>query len=209
MQETRQHLKSNAATTSVIATKCKKAVVLAEHVGKDYFFFYRKESPFSNFHPACFWDENGTKFFCSEQYMMYSKAALFGDEEMKAKILQEQESPRKCKKYGRMVANFDDGVWKENAQTFVEKACYLKFSQNQHLQRTLLQTGNRELLEAAPGDRRWGIGYSEAKALVVSREKWGQNWLGKALMRVRSRIRAEQRELEWSIRTTSEDICGF
>ena len=44
--------------------------------------------------------------------------------------------------------------------------------------------------EASSFDRIWGIGY-EASNAEANKDHWGQNLLGKALMRVRDRIRAE------------------
>lgn len=58
------------------------------------------------------------------------------------------------------------------------------------LAKKLLETGERELVEASPYDRVWGIGYGAADA-EDSREFWGENLLGKALMRVRDRLRGE------------------
>ena len=55
----------------------------------------------------------------------------------------------------------------------------------------LLETGDRLLVEASPNDRIWGVGYSAANA-EANRGNWGGNLLGKALMRVRDRLRAEE-----------------
>lgn len=73
----------------------------------------------------------------------------------------------------------------------VEEGNYMKFTQNENLKKLLLDTGERELVEASRFDRVWGIGYSAANALYVEKEEWGQNLLGKALMRVRERTREE------------------
>lgn len=40
-----------------------------------FHFFYETASPFSNFHPCSFDDDNGITFDCSEKYMMYQKAS--------------------------------------------------------------------------------------------------------------------------------------
>lgn len=45
-------------------------------------------------------------------------------------------------------------------------------------------------LKASPFDRIWGVGYGAANA-EPNRGNWGGNLLGKALMRVRDRLRAE------------------
>lgn len=58
------------------------------------------------------------------------------------------------------------------------------------LRKWLLGTGERELVEASPMDRIWGIGFAEMDA-GANRHRWGQNLLGKALMEVRRRLREE------------------
>jgi ribA/ribD-fused uncharacterized protein len=72
----------------------------------------------------------------------------------------------------------------------------LKFSVSEDaaaLRALLLATGERELVEAAPGDRVWGIGFAEREA-GARREAWGENLLGKALMDVRARLRRGEGE---------------
>jgi len=55
------------------------------------------------------------------------------------------------------------------------------------LKSMLMRTGDRELVEASPMDRIWGVGFGEKNA-ESQRERWGLNLLGKALMEARSRI---------------------
>lgn len=55
----------------------------------------------------------------------------------------------------------------------------------------LMATGERELAEASPFDKVWGIGLKAEDALRVSRAQWGGNLLGKALMQVRSQLKLE------------------
>ncbi|KAF1349652.1 hypothetical protein BDV97DRAFT_369189 [Delphinella strobiligena] len=59
----------------------------------------------------------------------------------------------------------------------------------------LLATGTRELVEASRFDRVWGIGFDALLAASTPREKWGENLLGEALMRVRERIRGEMEDV--------------
>ncbi|KAI0538032.1 hypothetical protein GGR58DRAFT_513404 [Xylaria digitata] len=54
----------------------------------------------------------------------------------------------------------------------------------------LLATGTRELVEASPYDRIWGVGCA-AKGAESRRHKWGLNLLGKCLMEVREQFRKE------------------
>ena len=76
----------------------------------------------------------------------------------------------------------------------VEEGNWWKFtncSDQPQLKRRLLETGDRELVEASPTDTIWGVGF-DAQNAEFHREDWGQNLLGKAIMAVRKRIREEQ-----------------
>lgn len=61
----------------------------------------------------------------------------------------------------------------------------------ENLREWLFATGARELVEASPLDRVWGIGFTEKNA-GANRHRWGENLLGKALMVVRERLRKEE-----------------
>jgi len=67
-----------------------------------FLFFWRTESPFSQWHESRFTHRDET-FFTAEQWMMAGKARLFGDEEVRAKILATRD-PRQQKALGRTVA---------------------------------------------------------------------------------------------------------
>lgn len=109
-----------------------------------------------------------------------------GDDEVAMKILA-ATTPAAAKKLGREVRDFDQGVWDQNCEGVVERGNLLKFSQDKRLKEVLLGTGNREIVEASPNDRVWGIGFNSEEA--VGREgAWGENKLGKALMKVRMEL---------------------
>jgi len=61
------------------------------------------------------------------------------------------------------------------------------------LRERLLATGEREIVEASPMDKIWGIGFGWKNA-EKRRAHWGLNLLGKALMKARDRLRAEAEE---------------
>lgn len=114
---------------------------------------------------------------------MYQKALLFNDFEVAEQILNETDV-RKIKALGRKVKNFNNELWDIHKENFMYNACYAKFSQNDKLKDFLLSTGNREIVEASPVDNIWGIGFSSDNAME-NVDKWGQNLLGKVLMKVR------------------------
>ncbi|KAJ5697897.1 hypothetical protein N7488_011581 [Penicillium malachiteum] len=143
--------------------------------------------------PSSFsWDHDGVRFTYAnaEQYMMHRKALLFAGADHP--ITQEIQKgwkvhPRSLRDLGRKIPNFSDDAWEENRFDIVVEGSYLKFSQNEDLKQKLLATGIRELVEASPRDRIWGVGFG-AKNAGSMREEWGLNLLGQALMKARERI---------------------
>jgi ribA/ribD-fused uncharacterized protein len=109
--------------------------------------------------------------------MMYQKAILFKDEAIAAKILV-TIAPKEQKSLGRQVSDFDNGVWLKNRERIVQDGSYYKFAKSllkgEDLKAQLLETRDRELVEASPMDKIWGIGYGEKNAPKM-REKWGLN----------------------------------
>lgn len=147
-------------------------------------FFWRTQSPFSQWHPARFVID-GVEFNCAEQYMMYGKAKLFADEEMALKILK-SKTPIQQKALGRKVKHFDEKIWEGNCRKIVYEGNYAKFTQNEELKRILIGTKGTTLVEASPTDRIWGVGLSEEDPRIQDRKRWrGKNWLGEILTQVR------------------------
>ena len=152
-------------------------------------FFFRPEAPFSQWHPARF-ELDGHVFSCAEQYMMYGKALLFGDNEIAAQIL-EAVSPRQHKALGRKVQNFSEPAWKARREQIVADGNRAKFTQNPELRQALLETAGTELVEASPFDRIWGIGLAASDPRAEDPSKWrGQNLLGKILTQLRDELLA-------------------
>jgi ribA/ribD-fused uncharacterized protein len=152
-------------------------------------FFYRTESPFSQWHPADF-EIGGVQYNCAEQYMMYRKAVLFGDQETAGKILTAL-TPREQKELGRRVRGFDKNQWEAQCRQFVYEANYAKFTQNPLLLETLLATKGTTLVEASPTDRIWGVGLEENDPRIKNRATWrGTNWLGEILTKLREDLLA-------------------
>ena len=143
-------------------------------------YFWRTESPYSQFHPATFSIED-TKYSCAEQFMMSSKARIFDDPKSLASIMN-TKVPAVMKKLGRGVENFDPDIWKMCCRQFVQEGNIAKFSQSAILLEELLSTGDRYLAEASPMDKIWGIGMAENNPLAKNPNNWkGTNWLGEAV----------------------------
>lgn len=130
-----------------------------------------------------------TVYTSAEQYMMAMKAAYFGDHKIHDEIMS-TISPAKQKALGRQVKPFDDKEWDRVCENFVFMGNLAKFRQNPGLARILLDTGDRELVEASPYDRIWGIGLKEDDPRALDKSQWnGTNRLGKVLMEVRETLR--------------------
>lgn len=119
--------------------------------------------------------------------MMYRKAILFDDAATASEILGTSD-PRAQKALGRAVSGFDEATWCEARSRIVEEGNYWKFKNDPTV---LLGSGERELVEASPRDRVWGVGFGAVRA-PTERARWGLNLLGKALMEARKRLREER-----------------
>lgn len=145
------------------------------------------EGVFSNFYP-CNFEINGINFNTSEQYYMYQKAKIFGDEEV-ANLILEATPPLVQKHLGRKVHGYQEDIWSEVRYKHMYDACYAKFSQNGFLRSKLLKTVGTNLVEASPYDQIWGIGLQETDPLSWDENNWqGLNLLGKVLDEVRDAI---------------------
>ena len=126
-----------------------------------------------------------------ETYMMYQKAILFNDPDVAQEILKSADDPKLVKALGRTVKGFTQTVWDEKKFEIVLTGNLEKFRQNPELKELLLATEGRELVEASPMDRVWGIGFG-AKNALKNRHRWGQNLLGRVLMQVREELLSER-----------------
>lgn len=152
---------------------------------KDAVYFWGGE--FSQWYPSMF-EIDGVTYNCAEQYMMEQKALLFEDKEIAEKIMNTPE-PRKQKQFGRQVKNFDAAKWEEIAYDTVVRGNIAKFSQNPKLLQILLNTENREIVEASAEDVIWGIGLSPWDPKRFDKKNWrGTNLLGKAIMDARKAL---------------------
>ena len=161
---------------------------MTAHTG--FTFFWRSESPFSQWHRSSF-TVDGITFTHAEQYMMHAKAMLFGDSEVAEQILA-TNSPRKQKSLGRKVRGFDQDIWERERENIVRVANRAKFTQNPGLKKKLMATGDTELVEASPVDRIWGVGLTADDPRIQDRKSWrGLNLLGKILTELRDELRDE------------------
>ena len=157
----------------------------------------------SNWYPAEFDAEvmfEGEKqklhFYNSEQFFMFIKAIVFGDTETAKKILATKD-PKKAKKLGREVKDYDDNVWSKMRYKIMVDANKAKYSQNEDLKKLITsdEFKDKGFTESSPLDLCWGTGFAETHPDADDETKWkGQNLLGKALDEVRSWLLEEEKK---------------
>jgi ribA/ribD-fused uncharacterized protein len=131
----------------------------------------------------------------AEHFLMAEKARLFGDEELRAKIIA-AKTPGEAKILGRVVKNFDEDLWLRHRDDLALHCNEAKFSQNEGIKTYLLGTKQKVLVEASPVDGIWGIGLDESDPRATFPEEWrGLNLLGFTLMKVRSKLQKELNEI--------------
>lgn len=175
-----------------------------------YTFFFHLTSPFSNFHPSKFQYKEFT-FISNEQFMMFSKAKNFKDEEVAKKILNLNNNPlaqsflkgevsrldivndkemsaqwnklmMSIKRLGREVSNYNDEFWSKKRKSVVLFGAREKFKQNEDLKQVLINTGISKMVECSPYDKVWACGLTEYEAKKTPEDKWpGLNLLGNLL----------------------------
>jgi ribA/ribD-fused uncharacterized protein len=127
--------------------------------------------------------------------MMAMKALHFKDQETHDKIMATNK-PNEQKALGRLVKNFVVSKWTPVSRDIVTKANYEKF-RHEPLRKFLLDLGEKEIVEASPTDKIWGIGLAEEDDRILEKKNWqGLNWLGECIMKAREQILKESLEDE-------------
>lgn len=135
---------------------------------------------------------DGVNYNCTEQYMMAKKALMFSDFDAYREIMLEKQ-PALQKAMGKRVKGFDKVIWEVYCRKIVYDANYAKFTQNKGMRDELMGTIGKEIVEASPEDKIWGIGMHETHPDIEDKSKWqGTNWLGEAIMQVRNTLIAEE-----------------
>ncbi len=158
---------------------------------EDAYFFHGPEEPhgyLSNRYTSPF-DLDGVHFSSVEQYIMYRKCMVFGDETSARAILATEDTAMQ-QAIGRKAAGYIDPVWAGMRQMVVFRGLMAKFSQNEELKQKLLDTGDAYLVECAGSDKIWACGIRLNDDKRFDAANWtGANSLGFALMEVRETLK--------------------
>ncbi len=132
---------------------------------------------------------DGMYFHTCEHWMIYNKAKFFNDQEALAEIAKTKD-PGRHKSIGRKVKNFDRDKWNTISRLVVYRGNLAKFTQHRDLMEELSLTEGQLIVEASPTDSVWGIGMEKDDPDALYPSRWrGTNWLGEAIMQVRSDIK--------------------
>lgn len=146
--------------------------------------------PFSQWHASTFQrslepDGPLVTFNRAEQWMMASKAMLFGDLDALEQIMASND-PSRQKELGKRVKPFEQAKWDARAFEIVVGGNISKFYQNPPLRDYLIATDSKILVEGNKHDTVWAVGLSWDDPLIFDPANWrGKNLLGQALMQVR------------------------
>lgn len=177
---------------------------------KQYITFAKLGSTFSLYHPAKF-EYKGITFSSAGQFVLYSKAKLFGDEltaqkvmnmndnEMvkqflsgmltaqaittnKAKTMLWEKHVNAMKESAEQVISYNDPIWKSTLPSVVGVAIREKFTQNEDLKESLIACKRKLMVFATPTDKLLGVGLNKEEVLKTPEADWpGENLLGKTL----------------------------
>ena len=154
------------------------------YISDDVVLFWHPSSAFSQWTPSPF-TVDLVNCNCAEQFVMGSKASLFGDNTALSAILASDDPPEQ-KRLGRQVRHFDHDLWQTDCENIVLHGNLANFSHNKEMHLALIRTGDRRLAEASPHDNLWGIGLSACDPHASSPDSWcGRNLLGRVLEHAR------------------------
>ena len=143
------------------------------------YFYSAREQPygcFSNFSAHAF-KLDGLSWPTSEHYFQAQKFAGTRYEEE----IRRAPTPKRAAELGRGRTQTLRPDWEQVKDDIMREAVRAKFSAHKDIQQTLLDTGDEEIVEAAPGDYYWGAGADGT----------GKNMLGQILMQVRAELQRQ------------------
>ena len=144
----------------------------------------------------------GISFANSEQAFCYAKAKALGYGQDVLDVIIATKNPHTIKEIGsgaKRIAGVSIGEtidwttakWGPNEtgpiMEAILKSKFLPRGEDAYMAGLLNETGHAMLVEAAPGDPNWGIGFSE-DAAPDNKKSWGNNRLGVTLMKVRDAL---------------------
>jgi ribA/ribD-fused uncharacterized protein len=129
-----------------------------------------------------------------EQWLMASKAALFGDHKSLEKIMNTSK-PFDQKMLGREVGGFTieqwnefaGPIWGKHAKNIMFCGNWYKQTDNKEYRQALIDSDHKIIVEGNKNDKVWAVGLSWDDPAILDPANWnGTNWLGISHMDVRT-----------------------
>lgn len=132
---------------------------------------------------------DGLHFTSTEQYIMYRKCVILGDEAAAQKVLA-TNVPSQQKAIAHSVKPYNAILWEGLRQAVALRGLIAKFGQNDDLKEQLLATEDAYLVECSHSDKDWACNCGLDEESRKDMRQWtGKNILGFALMEARSFFR--------------------
>ena len=113
------------------------------------------------------------------------------NDELTAEAIMRSSEPAKMKALSHQIKKLEDARWKPHARKTMERACFLKFSQNPRLKERLLASQGT-LVECNRRDNFFSCGLALSHPNILDSSRWlGQNILGEILTSLRGRLQEE------------------
>ena len=158
--------------------------------------FFGETCPLSNFYPSSSFYQ-GRENHSSEQFIQHMKARHFNDKTSEREILS-AKTALDCKIAAHDIRGYDHKNWCKHARAICRPGIDAKFSQNPHVMQTLLETGNKQLVECAK-DSLWSTVSPIHMPHCLSKSSWKSlGILGSILEEVRAYHLEQARSLPWS-----------
>ena len=105
--------------------------------------------------------------------------------------------PLECKQLSRDIANYDEDNWRQVAKNMCQEGIVEKFKQNPSLGETLLNTGNKKLVECS-FDKFWGTGVTLSNRNCLDKRLWVNDGgiLGEMLMEIRASLKNDNNNIQ-------------
>lgn len=122
----------------------------------EYVFFWGHHTKLGKMTKACFsqWFPadfvvDDVAYNCTEQYMMAEKARVFGDDDIRQKMLASND-PKEIKALGRQVKNFDAETWRRVSPDIVVKGIFINSDKIRSFASSFLTQAKRFLWKQVP-----------------------------------------------------------
>ncbi|VDM37320.1 unnamed protein product [Toxocara canis] len=198
MQEVICGLMCQSTDADVIKVGATEVDLDYDDIGRDFILVGGMQDPLSLRFEIAFRDDRGIEHKSAERYYWYKMAEHFGDAETMAKIL-DAPTTIKAKEAMKEIKDFNEAKWNEVKMSVWETGQRLKLEQTRWISGLLVYTGSTYIAVASQdkvgfharcGLEVFGTGWRKNRDEANKPIYWdGENQGGKALMRLRQRIK--------------------